>query len=428
MSVGIHFFRKDLRVNDNLALNELAKRVDTIIGLFVFDQSQIYKRASNSAYHSQHAALFVMDAVDDLKRQCDDKLVVQYGKPSKVLTDLIKQTKAAVVSMNADFTPYALDRDEDLRRVCNDAGVELIVNEDDQCIAPMQSLTKADGSPYMVFGSFFKNLQKQEISKPTTKRVEWLKPRGIKNYEPTRPSKTIQNLWTGGRKHATSNLSAFMNHGCVSIREVYAKYDLDRSVAWRDFFLCIYRFHPNGNAYDKHIDPRYDMIKWPRAKESEWTRFIDCDTGFLLVDAAMAELLATGFTDNRSRLVLATFWIKYLLINPLDPEYGSQVWFSRLLVDCSASQNKLNHQWVIGDLDLSGRRFAMKGNHPLTGRSMRIDNDTIRNYDHIQKWIPRFADKSKKECRELMKQTTPMYEWRSRYSQYNRLFEKIPHG
>jgi deoxyribodipyrimidine photolyase len=43
MKIGIHFFRKDLRVDDNLALNELIKRVDRVVGLFVFDKKQIKK-------------------------------------------------------------------------------------------------------------------------------------------------------------------------------------------------------------------------------------------------------------------------------------------------------------------------------------------------------------------------------------------------
>jgi deoxyribodipyrimidine photolyase len=118
------------------------------------------------------------------------------------------------------------------------------------------------------------------------------------------------------------------------------------------------------------------------------------------------------------------------MICPFDKSYGSQIWFSRLLIDCSASQNKLNHQWVIGDLDLSGRRFKMANTHPLTGRMIRVDNEMIKRYDpefkYIKKWIPAFKDLTLKECKSQAKDTTSMYEWRARYMKYAKLFEKLP--
>jgi deoxyribodipyrimidine photo-lyase len=235
----------------------------------------------------------------------------------------------------------------------------------------------------------------------------------------------------------TSMLSAYLNNGCVSIREAYYTFKQKngpsseslRSIAWRDFFLCIYRFAEGGNEH-RHIDRRYDQIKWPKLKETEWKRFIQCNTGFLLVDAAIAELLQTGYINNRARLILGTFWIKYLMIDPFDQKYGSQTGFSRLLIDCSSSQNKLNHQWIISDLDFAGRRFGMKGTHPLTGRMIRVDNEMIKrydpNYEYISKWIPLFKGKELKEQKKIMKETKPMYEWRDRYMEYAKLFTHIP--
>jgi deoxyribodipyrimidine photo-lyase len=60
-------------------------------------------------------------------------------------------------------------------------------------------------------------------------------------------------------------------------------------------------------------------------------------TGFLIIDAALNELKITGFMHNRARLIVATFWTKYLLINPFHIKYGSQTGFSKLLVDAIGS-------------------------------------------------------------------------------------------
>lgn len=443
-SIGIHIFRKDLRIEDNLALNELLKLVDHVVGVFIFDAKQIKRTSSNKSHHSAKAAQFIIDSVNDLDKQCGGKLLTTYGNPAVVVESLLKSIKPSVVSFNSDYTPYSISRDESIASVCRRLKVQLIMNHDDQTLAPMESLLKSNGTPYMVFGTFYKHLMKQPIHQSIKKKIVWVKPNfSFESFD----WKPIESSITGGRTQAlqhlkgkftnddllmtqTSRIGAYLNQGCVSVREVYhSNKSLGRSLAWRDFFLCIYRFTPTGNSYNKFIDERYDQIKWPNVKEVEWKRFMNCDTGYLMVDAIMAELLETGFINNRARLILATFWIKYLMISPLDSEYGSQVGFSRLLIDCSASQNKLNHQWIISDLDLSGRRFKMKGLHALTGRMIRVDNDMIRKFDpeytYISKWLPAFKDKSLKECKLQMKATKPMYEWRERYNQYGKLFDRL---
>jgi deoxyribodipyrimidine photo-lyase len=188
------------------------------------------------------------------------------------------------------------------------------------------------------------------------------------------------------------------------------------------------RFKSNGNAY-KHIDDRYDKLKWKKVSITEWNHFIESTTGYLLIDAIMNELIQTGYIGNRARLLLATFWTKYLLIDPFDLEYGAQAGFSRYLIDCSTSQNKMNHQWVIGDLDLSGHRFCMKGTSPLSGRVIRIDNGIISKYDpqfeYIKKWIPQYKNKSVKEMKLIVKNINPIFNWKDRYSMYTDMFSKL---
>lgn len=454
MRVGIHFFRKDLRVYDNLALLELVKNVDRVIGVFIFDPSQIKQTTKNKPYYSKRAAQFIIDSVSDLKMQCDHKLVVLYGNAITTAKSLISLVQPDYVSFNADYTKRALDRDDHIVQFCKTKNIKVIVNEDDQTLIPMHMLVKRDQQPYMVFGTFFKNFIQNNVKRPVYIKPHWYKPKDITTDLDILSWKLIDTIWVGGRKEGiqklkaksvigsdtlaiqTSHLSAYLNQGCLSLREVYwtlkqrvSHLESIRSIAWRDFFLCIFRFHPRGNSYSEFIDERYGNVKWPTVKKKEWDAFMECRTGFLLVDASMKELLETGYINNRSRLILATFWIKYLMINPLDDEYGSQVWFSRLLIDCNSSQNKLNHLWVIGDLDLSGRRFAMRGSSPLTGRTMRIDNDMIKKYDnqyeYLQKWIPELMGKTVIECKHFLKEVRPIFDWKDRYSRYTRLYEKL---
>lgn len=443
--IGVHLFRKDLRATDNYALNELTKHVNKVVGVFIFDPNQI----TRSNHYSEKAAQFVIDSVIDLNNQIGSNLLIAYDEPGAAIEQILSAIRPEYLSFNADFTPYSIKRDTDILRACVRHNVHPIVNDDDQTLIPMHSLVKRDGSPYLVYGSFLKKLSSFSIAKPSTTRISWIKPTIQLRHDPIRWTLVKQRTLEGGRNEAltklkairkieptellsykSAQLSPYLNLGCLSVREVYGRRKESlRSLAWRDFFLCIYRFAKTGNEYNKHIDERYDQLKWPKLKKAEWARFMGCKTGFVLVDATLAELLQSGLLNNRARLILATFWIKYLMVSPFDKQYGSQIWFSKLLIDCSASQNKLNHQWVIGDLDLAGRRFKSKGTHPLTGRMIRIDNGMIKRYDpefsYIKKWIPGFKDLSITECKARVKEITPMYEWRDRYMQYATLFDKL---
>lgn len=76
MTIGIHVFRKDLRIQDNLALNDLSKVVDVIIPVFVIDDNQITLNDRNQHFFSQRSARFILDCIIDLYKSCGNKLVI----------------------------------------------------------------------------------------------------------------------------------------------------------------------------------------------------------------------------------------------------------------------------------------------------------------------------------------------------------------
>jgi deoxyribodipyrimidine photo-lyase len=222
-------------------------------------------------------------------------------------------------------------------------------------------------------------------------------------------------------------LSAARNFGCVSCREVYHAVDNDlrRQLFWRDFYLQIIRFSPFATSYVRHMDERFDLI-WNDLNDSndskknkvkgkekenenesvrrrrEVARLYSARTGFLLIDAGIQEMTSTGFLHNIARMLLGVFWTKFLRIHIYDPVHGSQVGFSRMLIDAiGPSQNKLNHAWIT-ELDLSGRRFAPKG-APLCGRRFDISNEAIKKWDpdgtYIRRWLPQFRDTDVKKLR-----------------------------
>jgi deoxyribodipyrimidine photo-lyase len=227
------------------------------------------------------------------------------------------------------------------------------------------------------------------------------------------------------------NISPYLNFGCISSRELvyYFKYneDIVKQMRWRDFYLCILRYNDKSKKY-VWLDDRYNKLKWRDVRsnqfQTEWNDFINCETNILLVDAAMSELKQTGFMNNRARLLWATFVVKYMQSDPFHPIYGGISLFSRYLVDCSTSQNKMNFEWIISSLDIGGRRFCKKGESPLTGRVISIDNKLIKKYNaynYIRKWLPKYKNVSDKEILKV----EPSLDLKKRYQKYCDMFKTI---
>jgi deoxyribodipyrimidine photo-lyase len=159
MSKGIHIFRRDLRLYDNIALHTLSKEVDNVIPIFIFDPFQINKTEENEHYRSDPAVKIMIESLDDLNSELNSnnsKLFYFYGQPSKVIEKLIKNIKPSHISYNADFSKYSIVRDDLIDKVCKDSKIEVIKHMDDNCLNKME-LYLNKGSIYKIFGAFYKN-------------------------------------------------------------------------------------------------------------------------------------------------------------------------------------------------------------------------------------------------------------------------------
>jgi deoxyribodipyrimidine photo-lyase len=464
MTIGIFIFRRDLRLEDNLGLIELSKKVDQILPIFIFDPQQIKLSEHNKYYFSNNAVQFICECVDDLNlqlKQKKSKLNVFYGKPHTIIGKIIKEIKIDIIGYNKDYSNYAIERDNKIIEVCKENNIEYLINENDLFLMDHKKMMKNDKEAFKVYSSFYKNMIKENINKPIKNN--------FKNYLNKNMLFTIDkteyhNFYKynldlaekGGRLNAikkikkinifkeyndkrdllsyeTTRVSGYLNMGCISTREMWyqiikklgSSSILLKQLVWRDYYLCFYIYVPNANSFKKYIDKRFDSIKW-RNNKKEWETLINCKTGFLLVDASMNEMKITGFLHNRGRLILGSFWIKYLQIDIYHPEYGSQVGFSKYLLDAiGPSQNKMNHHWLL-DIDYGGMRFGKKGT--ISGRRMDISNEKIKEYDpdciYIKKWLPHLKDIPNKELYKWKGNNyhpAPMFDHNERYQEWIKL-------
>jgi deoxyribodipyrimidine photo-lyase len=180
----------------------------------------------------------------------------------------------------------------------------------------------------------------------------------------------------------TTLLSAYIKFGCVSIREVYyafkGNHDLIRQLYWRDFYSQIMYHFPR--VLNQALKPNYNKIKWPKNEKwfKAWTQGL---TGFPVVDAGMRQLITTGWLHNRSRLIVASFLVKTLLINWKKGEK----FFAQQLVDYDPANNNGNWEWIMGG-GADSQPFFRIFNPWEQGK--HFDPECV----YIKEWIPELRD------------------------------------
>lgn len=419
--VGIHIFRRDLRLEDNTALNALAKEVDEIIPVFIFDDRQIKKHS----YRSVPGLQMLCESLTDLNESLTAKnaeLHVCEGLAEKVVEELIKNFSPLAISYNKDYTPFAVTRDEAISVVCQKHNVQLLVCDDATLHAP-GSIVNKEGKPYSVYTHYRLAVEALPVPQPARlpARASFVKVKGGESLETT-VKKLIsipQSLRVaGGRSaakklllklshnknyteerdfpsvHATSLLSAHIKFGTLSIREIYHHVRLHmpqptvflRELLWHDFFTTVAALSPH--VYTGAFRPEFNKIKWS-TDEDAFARWKEGKTGFPIVDAGMRELAETGYMHNRVRMIVASFLIKDLHINW---QWGEK-YFAQMLTDYDPAVNNGNWQWVAGTGCDASPWFRVF--NPWLQQE-KFDAECL----YIKKWVPELADLDAKDIHD----------------------------
>lgn len=154
---------------------------------------------------------------------------------------------------------------------------------------------------------------------------------------------------------ATSGLSPYLAIGAISPRWLATQlvqyrpevvYQTDTSafswlneLIWRDFYKHLLFHYPNL-AKGESFQPKYQNMNWQNNPD-HFTAWCEGKTGYPLVDAAMRQLLTTGWMHNRLRMVVASFLTKHLLV---DWRKGEQFFISKL-IDGDLAANNGGWQW-----------------------------------------------------------------------------------
>jgi len=393
---SIFWFRRDLRLTDNIGLSKALDGKYKVIPLFIFDSNILDELPRDDA-----RVWFIFNELTKLDQELQklgSSLLIKYGDPVKIWAEIIDEYDIKEVYFNKDYEPYAIDRDNTIRAFLESKNV-IVQSFKDQVIFEENEVVKSDGSCYTVFTPYknrwleqfrenplpvisepkLKNLESLSSNFPALKKIGFepssilVKPFDLDhldNYSKTRDLPAL---------NGTSNLSVHLRFGTVSIREivlkVYQKYPVFlNELIWREFFMQILFHYPE--VVHQNFRRKYDGIQW-RNNENEFQRWCKGETGYPMVDAGMRELNKTGYMHNRVRMITASFLCKHLLV---DWRWG-EAYFAKKLLDYELSSNNGNWQWAAGTGCDAAPYFRVF--NPAE-QQKKFDND----FEYIRRWIP----------------------------------------
>lgn len=434
----IFWFRRDLRIEDNMGLFYALKDNQNVLPIFIFDIN-ILKHLPNN----DKRVNLIFDRILYLKNELEknnSSLLVFYGIPEVIHKILTEKFPIKNLYFNEDFEPYPIERDKKIKQIYKIKNIQVYNYLDHILFQPKEILNKEE-KPYHVYSqyakkwlekfskieikfyqseNYLKNLiQKEEIQKnynlwieilkenkdiytnleslnygkfpePSIEKMNFkkinyfLKPLNlnenkIQKYHLTRDYPYLED--------GTTHSSVYLRFGLESYRKIvfFAKnhsLKLLQELIWREFYIMILFFYPN--SVEEEWNPKFLYLRelWRnpnkdhKAKE-DFEKWEEGKTGFPIVDAGMRELKRTGYLHNRVRMICASFLVKNLLI---DWRFGERH-FALFLMDFELASNVGNWQWAAGTGVDASPYFRIF--NPFL-QQKKFDP----NYEYCKKWIP----------------------------------------
>jgi len=269
--MNIFWFRRGLRLEDNIGLFHALQSGEQVLPIFIFDESILSQLQKDDA-----RVTFIHQQLEKIQNQLQSigkSLAVFHGKPFEVFQKLITENSINTVYTNHDYEPYARKRDLELYHLFKEHTIEFKTSKD-QVIFEKSEVVKEDGTPYVVYTPYsnrwkenFKKVQlinynsEDHIEKTTLHPYPFLSLKDIEfqtssiavtpydisnnlidNYEATRNFPALNK---------TSYLGIYLRFGAVSIRKMIAKAieskneTFFKELIWREFFMQILWHFPH---------------------------------------------------------------------------------------------------------------------------------------------------------------------------------------
>ncbi len=388
MALQLVWFRTDLRIHDNSALAAAAQK-GPVVAIFMHchDQWQAHGHGANKRDFWVRGVDALKDALAGLNiplLQCNAST---FDQVPQQLVKLANEVGADSLHFNCEYPLNEQRRDDTVSAHCQAAGLGVYSYHDAVAFAPDTLLT-GKGDYYGVFTPFskawHKNIQPEQLALRNTPAPQ--APLSIQSDDTLiEPELSVQagvtQGWPAGEQAAqdrlerflrfrsryyqsqrdfpdvrgTSELSAYLALGMISWRQcMHAVLSENGSLndgdpglvawvselIWREFYQHVAVGFPQVCQHQP-FQAHTSRLAW-RDDDAAFAAWCEGRTGYPIVDAAMRQLVNTGWMHNRLRMITAMFLSKHLL---MDWRRG-EAFFLKHLIDGEFCANNGGWQWA----------------------------------------------------------------------------------
>ena len=387
MPTNIIWFRQDLRLKDNPALNYAARGDANVLPIYILDDDTAKDWKIGSA-----GKWWLHQSLESLDEAHDGNLKLFSGKANEILKHLTESINIDGVYWNRCYEPWRMDRDRKIKLELQEMGIDAKSFNASLLFEPPK-IKKSDGTPYKVFTPFYRKgcLGEESLPRKPEKSTEIIysdedltldcKLDDLRLLPKIKWYSTFEDEWAPGEKGASDRLDKFIENGIcnykvgrnrpdqefvsrlsphihfgeISPHQIWHQINkinktetngksIDHflsELGWREFshnLLFYWKELP-----EKNLQEKFDRFTWSsdEIKLEAWQKG---ETGYPIVDAGMRELWKTGYMHNRTRMITASFLVKNLMIH----WHHGERWFWDTLLDADLANNSASWQWVAG--------------------------------------------------------------------------------
>ncbi len=394
------WFRQDLRLHDNEALQTALRTAEDIVPVYVFDE-RVFKGKTHFGFPKtgKFRAKFILESVEDLRknlRSLGSELLVRVGKPEEIIFEIARELRANQVICNRERTDEEVAVQDALEQNLWTIGLELwytrgkmlyhtqdipfpvqhtpdhfsIFRKENEQITPVREPLPTPTT----LPKFNLNLEPGEMpTLPDFGHDDFENdPRAalqFKGGETTGLARLQNYFWETDHiatyKETRSNLlgeaystkfSPWLAQGCLSPKQIYhelRRYETERranestnwlifELLWREYFRLMGKKF--GSKIFQKSGPQGRDLPFLKNNEAAFEQWASGRTGVPFIDANLRELNATGYMSNRGRQNTASFLVRDLKVNwQMGAEY-----FESQLLDYDPTSNWGNWNYVAG--------------------------------------------------------------------------------
>jgi len=417
------WFRHDLRIDDNAALQAAIERGQPLVPLYILDVNEDPDWPIGGA-----SRWWLHHALHDLDQQLNKyglSLVLVEGDTHTELNKWIQSTGAHAVYWNRRYEPAIIERDKQLKQELQADGIDAKSFNSALLFEP-HTIQNKSGDPYKVFTPYWRYCRTLSVPAPVKTEIKQAKScnkaaPGLKladlkllpdinwdavfyhHWTPTvaaarqRLKKFVQDPiddYDRSRdipeEDGTSRLSPYLHFGQIGPRQIWAALSQADKVSgkdaecywseigWREFsYHLLYHF---PYSHKTAFRPEYDAFPW-QPNEDFLAAWQQGQTGYPIVDAGMRQLWSIGWMHNRVRMIVASLLVKHLL----QPWQDGAAWFWDTLVDADLASNSQGWQWTAGSGADASPYFRIF--NPIT-QGEKFDPEGA----YVRHWVPELKD------------------------------------